>query len=196
MDFLMTSGLRLGPDFSLPRIKNNYKGDAITPRILFPPTPPAAVAVAAVETSEGLKADPDQENSHPVRAAPQATAPLPPPPVAPAEVLPVLPVERRGWLKKEARKGFLRNWKSRYFVLDQGLLTYYENSATQPPYGQSERGKTLLVGAKVEQKGATNLLIRFENKEDRDLQVQAADAKDCTEWLQALQSHIRFVNSS
>jgi hypothetical protein len=198
MEAFLGAGLRLGPDYSLPRIKNNYKGDTVTPRIL------SGDAVTAMTASEDLKASSSPQDDGllpPVQPpsfaedTPTATSlPLAPPPVPPEQHLP--PPERRGWLKKEARKSFLKNWKNRYFVLDQGLLTYFENSATSPPYGHNERGKSRLLGARVEQKGSTNLLIRFEKGEDRDLLVQAADARDCTEWLQALQSHIRFVNSS
>jgi hypothetical protein len=186
-----SGGLRMGPDYSLPRTKNNYKGEVVAARILaLDPLPLSQGSEPIAEEKKLAAVDPEPE------ASPSPSPPtLPPPPLQPQPTpLIIQPQERKGWLKKEARKSFLKNWKNRYFVLAEGLLTYYESSSTTPPYGQNERGTTRLRGAKLEQKGSTNILIHFERGEDRDLLVQCADARDRTEWLQALQAHISFYS--
>jgi hypothetical protein len=47
----------------------------------------------------------------------------------------VAPPVLTGWMRKQGRKGLIKNWKRRYFVLKYGKLTYYENEAKQFPLG-------------------------------------------------------------
>ena len=42
---------------------------------------------------------------------------------------------KKGWLKKQGRSGFLKSWTERYFVLNSGTLSYYENEHHMLPYG-------------------------------------------------------------
>jgi len=42
---------------------------------------------------------------------------------------------KKGWLKKQGRSGFLKSWTERYFVLNSGTLSYYENEHHVLPYG-------------------------------------------------------------
>lgn len=59
-----------------------------------------------------------------------------------------------GWLTKYSRgRGTLiRNWKRRYFVLELGILKYYEKKlpSEEPPYGESLKGEVKLQGANAE----------------------------------------------
>jgi hypothetical protein len=48
----------------------------------------------------------------------------------------------KGWLSKEGH--FIKNWKKRYFVLNQGYLRYYERAIDEPPYGVSLKGEVKL----------------------------------------------------
>ncbi len=41
-----------------------------------------------------------------------------------------------GWLRKQGRKGIIKNWKKRYFVLKNGKISYYENESKQFPNGE------------------------------------------------------------
>jgi hypothetical protein len=54
------------------------------------------------------------------------------------------PPKLKGWLKK--RGHLLLNWKTRYFVLDNGFLTYYMDSLEIPPYGKNVKGQICLAG--------------------------------------------------
>lgn len=35
------------------------------------------------------------------------------------------------------RKGMIKNWKKRFFVLNAGVITYYEHEAAEFPFGAS-----------------------------------------------------------
>lgn len=59
------------------------------------------------------------------------------------------PTLRKGWLSKQSRQisSFFKNWKRRYFVLDKGVLRYYENPSptNTPPYGEKEKVNIYLL---------------------------------------------------
>jgi len=42
-----------------------------------------------------------------------------------------------GWLRKQSRGGLIKNWQSRYFVLQAGKLSYYQEKLDKPPYGEN-----------------------------------------------------------
>ncbi len=48
-----------------------------------------------------------------------------------------IPPLRRGWLQKQSRKGVVRNWKKRFFVLHQGKISYYVDELPSFPYGDN-----------------------------------------------------------
>lgn len=47
------------------------------------------------------------------------------------------PPLKKGWMKKLGRKGMIKNWKKRFFVLNAGMITYYENEVSDFPFGSS-----------------------------------------------------------
>ena len=46
-----------------------------------------------------------------------------------------IPPSKKGWMKKQGRKGLVKNWKKRYFVLEAGKLLYYVDKLDIPPFG-------------------------------------------------------------
>lgn len=40
-------------------------------------------------------------------------------------------------MKKLGRKGMIKNWKRRFFVLNAGVITYYEKEISDFPFGDS-----------------------------------------------------------
>lgn len=36
------------------------------------------------------------------------------------------PATKKGWMRKQGRTGIYRNWKKRYFILEDGVLSYYQ----------------------------------------------------------------------
>jgi hypothetical protein len=56
----------------------------------------------------------------------------------------VAPPMMQGWLKKKGH--IVNNWKTRYFVLDSGYLTYYVDQSDAPPFGRERKGQVCLAG--------------------------------------------------
>lgn len=46
-----------------------------------------------------------------------------------------VPPRKMGWMKKQGRKGLVKNWKKRYFVLEAGKMYYYVDKIDVPPFG-------------------------------------------------------------
>ncbi len=59
------------------------------------------------------------------------------------------PEFKLGWLNKRSRDGFIKNWRKRYFVLDNGVVRYFEKECDEalPPFGQILKGELVLSGA-------------------------------------------------
>lgn len=49
------------------------------------------------------------------------------------------PAIKKGWLRKKARSGLFKNWRTRFFVLADGRITYYKNEISQAPFGDEEK---------------------------------------------------------
>ena len=47
-----------------------------------------------------------------------------------------VPQLKKGWLKKQSRTGMVRNWQTRYFVLNVGRIYYYQEQTDCFPYGE------------------------------------------------------------
>ncbi len=47
------------------------------------------------------------------------------------------PKVHKGWLKKQARSGIIKNWQTRYFVVSGGIVYYYQDKLESPPYGDN-----------------------------------------------------------
>jgi hypothetical protein len=49
--------------------------------------------------------------------------------------VPSAPSIVKGWLRKKARSGLWKNWKTRFFVLGDGQISYYKNEISEYPFG-------------------------------------------------------------
>jgi hypothetical protein len=45
------------------------------------------------------------------------------------------PSMKRGWMRKQARSSMIKNWQTRYFVLFNGKIAYYQDQMDRFPYG-------------------------------------------------------------
>ncbi len=126
----------------------------------------------------------------------------------------------RGWLKKQSRTGLIKNWKSRFVVLDQGTLYYYEKKISKniAPYGDNLKGMMNLKGANVmnnntESGGSNRIYIVGDFVTETDLLLEADNSKvfkshkcvlevtnrifqESKIWSLAFQQHIAFANAS
>ena len=109
-----------------------------------------------------------------------------------------VPTLKKGFILKEGH--LIKSWKNRFFVLENGVMTYYESSIDKPPYGAGKKGEMSLKdttttvdkniitityngdGASREGKSKLTLEIRYPTEKE--------------EWLQAINSHIAYCSST
>jgi hypothetical protein len=105
------------------------------------------------------------------------------------------PPGRKGTIFKQGH--LVKNWKSRFFILEKGVLTYYESSTTTPPYGKNMKGflnlnnctvaveKTIIRISSAEpanEKGHTELVLDIKYPNER------------VEWVLAIKEHIEYYS--
>lgn len=101
-----------------------------------------------------------------------------------------------GWLRKQGRKGLIKNWKKRYFVLKNGKISYYENESKQFPNGEGLKGELNLMNTELElhdEGGKQQILIVAFNGEN-SLLIETETETETNRWAIALKQHIRYAN--
>jgi len=114
---------------------------------------------------------------------------------------------RRGFLKKEGH--FFRNWQKRFFVLDMGVLKYYEKESAsgrenppRAPYGESLKGTITLAGASVTKENADARSgvglnrIYISGKDAQDLLLEADTEMALDAWFHDIQQHVQFADNN
>lgn len=59
----------------------------------------------------------------------------------------IAPPVLTGWMRKQGRKGLIKNWKRRYFVLKAGKVSYYAEEAKQYPLGENLKVWSILISS-------------------------------------------------
>ena len=109
------------------------------------------------------------------------------------------PPVRVGFMKKQGH--VMRNWQKRYFVLDMGILRYYEKSAGKG-LGEKLKGEIGLAGARVDMQGGDRLYISEGSGGAKDLLLHVEDVAHedglsmCELWFRDLQQHIKFATEN
>jgi len=110
------------------------------------------------------------------------------------------PALKKGWMKKERRGGALKNWNKRWFVLEAGIIKYYEKELAQPPFGDSLKGELSLLSAVIDQvkgKCTDKQIYITSGSGDKDqLLMECETVEDANGWSVAINEHIRFMNPS
>jgi hypothetical protein len=57
------------------------------------------------------------------------------------------PRRHMGWMKKLGH--FAKTWKTRFFVLESGFVTYYVKQQAIPPFGEEMKGQICLAGYRI-----------------------------------------------
>ena len=113
---------------------------------------------------------------------------------APAAVEPVVEVKavrHMGFIYKQGQ--VVKNWNNRYFVLDDGSLTYFEKPLSEPPFGQNEKGKVpTLKGKSLKVEGD---IVTLTGGDSRDIALKFIEAKEKDAWVAALNAHIALSNT-
>lgn len=99
-----------------------------------------------------------------------------------------------GSLKKQGH--VMRTWRRRYFVLDMGILSYFEKEGEEKGFGTGQKGCINLCGAEVKwSPGLDRLYVTAGGEASKDLLVQADTEDIAAEWNKALRQHIRYANN-
>jgi hypothetical protein len=118
-------------------------------------------------------------------------------PVQQTQQAPRGPPLKKGFILKEGH--LVKNWKNRFFVLDGGVMTYYESSTDKPPYGVNKKGEIILKGAKA--KVEKNIITISHvgdaaakgGQETLTLEIRYPTEKE--EWFEAITSHIVYYSA-
>ena len=101
------------------------------------------------------------------------------------------PPMKKGFLKKQGQENKL-SWRKRYFVLNEGVVNYYEKPHDKPPFGLIHRGEVCLVNLRIEEKGIMLILNckdTEKEKGERELVVEVKDAEERAAWKAAFIQH-------
>lgn len=94
-----------------------------------------------------------------------------------------------GWVRTRSKA--FRNWKNRYIVISESVLSYYANGSPRP---HGLRGQIALAGAKLQQiddKQESHLfIIKITTKDERERQLSFRDETEYLEWKVVLQKAI------
>ena len=128
------------------------------------------------------------------------------------------PPLKRGWLKKLSRGGLVKNWQTRYFVLNNGKLLYYQEQLDRFPYGDILKvsffrmyhvflaisslhlqGDLELFDATISKdikKFSDKQIYIISRKGQKDLLVEADSAYEAKDWMDSIAAHIQYANSN
>lgn len=119
------------------------------------------------------------------------------------------PNYKAGFLSKKSREGIIKNWKRRYFVVDNGLLCYFEKKLEVPPFGVNKKGECSLKGAtaciatsdkfadgNAAEKAKRIVITTSDASSDKSMLIEAMDEEEADEWIQSIQAHIEYANLS
>jgi len=102
-----------------------------------------------------------------------------------------------GFMTKQGK--FHKSWKRRFFVIDKGLLTYYETETFKKSnVGKNELGKLNLRGYTVSNPSQSKEKILLSSPTDpkaRELLLEVKNEDSRKAWIEAITRHIEFRDS-
>lgn len=107
-----------------------------------------------------------------------------------------VPPMKRGWLRKLSRSGLVKNWQTRYFVLHNGKIAYYQDQIDRFPYGETVKGEMDLFDATISRdpkKCSDKQLLIVGAKGQKDLLVEAENADEAKDWAAHITRHATYA---
>lgn len=117
----------------------------------------------------------------------------PEPPVVVEEAKNQVPKVSAGWIMKEGQN--FKSWKRRFFILKDGVLTYFEKETVKGSnVGETKLGELVLKGYKIERPHPEQMLLLSEQDTNaRKLLLECSDDTCQKAWISALNEHIEYV---
>eukprot|EP01039_Chlorochromonas_danica_P010062 gene10062-11133_t len=103
---------------------------------------------------------------------------------------PSIPRIKRGKMSKLAT-GIFKNWRERFFILDKGILAYYE------PEHLYMQGQFDLTGYEIVENYPQDPpeMIRLQSHHRPDICLRTKIMKDREKWIIAIQEHVTFLQA-
>jgi hypothetical protein len=107
------------------------------------------------------------------------------------------PAAKKGTMSKQGH--VVKNWKSRFFVLDNGVLTYFESSSPNPPFGVNEKGRIELKGCEIVLDDKSIFTLRKISQSTKsdghdELVLDCKYPNERDEWIETIKSHIEYYS--
>lgn len=88
----------------------------------------------------------------------------------------------------------LRTWRRRYFVMDMGMIQYFDKKGASANQGDGYKGRLYLAGCEVRWTPNTDRLYITASEGARDLLLQTESIDDAEEWEAAILRHIDYAS--
>ncbi len=108
-----------------------------------------------------------------------------------------IPPMKRGWMRKLSRSGLMKNWQTRYFVLYNGKISYYQDQTDRFPYGDNLKGEMDLYEATVNRdlkKYSDRQIYIMGAKGQKDMLVETESVEVAADWADALAKHTQYAS--
>lgn len=200
---------RSEPEVTIPPPASEERVNETVKEPLAEAAPDATTEEAAKSPTEAETLDATTEMNIPIVADPEPDT---------EEAAVQAPTIKKGYVMKQGHKH--KNWKNRYFVLNEGKITYFENPADKPPYGTTQKGEMTLENVEISRSGTLltlnknnpspfkGVLIRNSSKHSSNnltvdgdgqeghmvLVLDIKYANEREEWAKAIQEHIDYIN--
>lgn len=99
------------------------------------------------------------------------------------------PPLRKGYMLKKGQ--IVKNWKNRYFVLEAGVLKYYEESTKKYPFGNRLKGEIPLKNMQVVLQ-QPRIYLNHKDGSNR-LELEIPNTLDRVDWCTAIKRHIEYT---
>ena len=101
-----------------------------------------------------------------------------------------IPLIKYGYIYKQGQ--LFKNWKNRYFILNEGILKYYERAHPMNTIGINEKGS--ITSLKDKSIVIEDDILSIVGGKKRDLTIRFFNDEEKNEWLTALNEHITYCN--
>ena len=109
---------------------------------------------------------------------------------------------KKEWLVIQGQ-GCFKNWKKRYFVLENGTLSYFKDASDDPQFGNKLKGQLHLNKARLDdyysaeglRQNKMIYIVSGGSERDMLLDLNGISDDEARSWIKALDHHITHVTT-